>query len=84
MSKMVQVKEVLPMRVIDYFDESMDYIRYPQYVVLGTLFLVGFGITGLSLTLDDTLTKTTLFLGGCGLVIMGIAMTYSIHMNDGW
>jgi|TARA_A100000164_G_C21481591_1_gene573653 hypothetical protein len=72
------------MRVIDYFDESMDYIRYPQYVVLGTLFLVGFGITGLSLTLDDTLTKTTLFLGGCGLVIMGIAMTYSIHMNDGW
>jgi len=61
------------MRVVDNINESLDYIRYPEYFFPITLFCVGGGLSafGLKKFFSDgfELYQGMMVVGGIGLVV---------------
>ena len=65
------------MRVVDNINESLEYIRYPEYFFPITIFCVGGGLSYLGVKLSITdgfqLYQALLFVGGMGLLVWSYA-----------
>jgi len=73
-------------KVIDVMDESLEYIRYPEYFFPITIFCVGGAMMAMSL---DSLMSGKAFklwqplgvIGGVGLVIWSMTQFYVLNLN---
>ena len=72
--------------MIDYIDESFDYIRFPTYFLFGTVFCIGMGLStfGMSaMTSNSNFIGYPLFLtvGGIGLTVWSLSILYTLYIN---
>ena len=74
------------MKIIDYIDESFDYIRFPEYFLFGTVFCVGVGLSTFGMSVMGPTSEfigypLLLTLGGIGLTVWSLSMLYTLYSS---
>tara|TARA_R110000744_G_scaffold77036_2_gene152278 strand:- start:216 stop:446 length:231 start_codon:yes stop_codon:yes gene_type:complete len=72
--------------VTNMFEESFEYIRYPEYAMPSIIFCVGAGLSTFSISKwqsmnDFQIWQPFLMAGGLGLTVWSITQFYVLYLN---
>ena len=70
-------------RVFDIYDEALDGFVQAEWMVTGTIFFIGLGLStlGMALTGQGWLIRGPLILGGLGAMLIAVRAMYEIKWN---
>ena len=68
-------------RVLDIFDESLDGFVHAEWIVIGTVFFIGLGLSTLGMALDTMgwAVRIPLIVGGLGAMIIAGRAIYEMQ-----
>ena len=69
-------------RVLDIFDEALDGFVYAEWIVIGTVFSIGLGLSVLGMSLsEDLLIRAPLVIGGLGAMLISFRTFYELQRS---
>jgi len=68
-------------RVLDIFDESLDGFVHAEWIVIGTVFFIGTGLSILGMSLDTMgwEVRIPLIVGGLGAILISVRAIYEMQ-----